>query len=99
MTLIAIHVPQTHDACAAVAVEDQPEGLDLVAATQGAWNRKGKGTKRPQQPHQKALGRHIDLSKRRQEQGHSLRTSVCFYHAKLREQAKYCEEGCVWPEN
>ncbi len=35
---------------------------------------------------------------RAMEQG-GLCTSMCFYHAKYREQARYCEEGCQWPEN
>jgi hypothetical protein len=94
--LIAMHVPQSHDACAAVTAEAPSEEVDMVATLQGGWSRKGNSSKRPQQ---KALGRRIDLAKRGQEQGHSLRTSMCFYHAKFGEQAKYCEEGCVSPEN
>jgi hypothetical protein len=27
------------------------------------------------------------------------RTSMCFYHTKFGEQAKYCQEGCLWLEN
>jgi hypothetical protein len=99
--LIAMHVPQSHDTCAAVAAEDTYEEPDVVAALQGARSRKDKGFKRPQQPHtqQKELGRRINLAKKGQEQGQSLRTCMCFYHANFGEQAKHCQEGCVWPEN
>jgi hypothetical protein len=27
------------------------------------------------------------------------RTLMCFYHTRSGERAKYCEEGCLWPEN
>jgi hypothetical protein len=99
--LIARHVLQSHDVCVAVAAEDISEEPDVVAALQGARSHRGKGPKRPQQPppQQKALGRRIDLTKRGQEQGRPLCTSMCFYHAKFGKQAKYCEEGCVWPKN
>jgi hypothetical protein len=99
--LIAMHVPQSHDSCVAVATEDIYEDPDVVAALQGARSRKDKGSKRAQQPpaQQKELGRRINLTKKGQEQGRSLRTSMCFYHAKFGEQAKHCQEGCVWPEN
>ncbi len=89
--LIAMHVPQSHNACAAVAAKVPSEELDMVAALQEARARKGKG---PKQPQQKALGRRINLAKRSTEQGHSLCTSMC-YHAKFSEQAKYCEEGLL----
>jgi hypothetical protein len=99
--LIAIHVPQSHDSCAAVAAVDVADDSDVVAALQGARSRKEKGNRRPQQPspQQKALGRRFDISKKAQERGTPLRTSMCYYHAKFGEQAKYCQEGCVWPEN
>jgi hypothetical protein len=76
--VIPVHVAQPHDSCAAVATEDQPEESGMVSAVQGAQSCKGKGPKRPQQPQKKASGRCIDLGKRGQEQGHSLRTSMCF---------------------
>ncbi len=38
------------------------------------------------------MGHRIDLSKRGQDQGAPLRTSMCYYHAKFGEQAKFCEE-------
>ncbi len=99
--LIAMHVPQSHDTCAAVAAEDSFEDADVVAALQGARSRKDKGSKRPQQPpqQQKELGRRIDLAKKGPEPGRSFRTSMCYYHAKFGERAKHCQEGCVWPEN
>jgi hypothetical protein len=97
--LIAMYMPQSHDACVAVTAKVPSEELDVVAALQGAQSRKSKGPKRPQQPQQKGLGWRIILAKRGQEQGHSLCTSMCFYHAKFGEQAKYCEEGRIWPEN
>jgi hypothetical protein len=99
--LIAMHVPQSHDACAAVTAEDSCAKAGVVAALQGARSRKDKGPKRPQQSHTqpKELGRWIDLTKRGQEQGWSLRTSMCYYHAKFGEQAKHCQEECAWPEN
>jgi hypothetical protein len=95
--LIAMHVPQSHNTCAAVAAEDRLEEPGVVAAAQASGGRRGKGNKRPQQ--KAPLGRRIDLSKRGQEQAAGLRTSMCYYHAKFGEQAKFCEEGCVWPEN
>jgi hypothetical protein len=99
--LIAMHVPQSHDACAAVAAEDPADDSDVVAALQGARSRKDKGLRRPQQPppQKKALGRRFDISKKTSDRGAPLRTSMCYYHAKFGEQARYCQEGCVWPEN
>ncbi len=55
--LIAMHVLQSHDACAAVAAESHLEEPCVVAAAQAARSRKGK------YPQQKSLGRCIDLSK------------------------------------
>jgi hypothetical protein len=99
--LIAMHVPQSHESCTAVAAEDVADDSDVVAALQGARSRREKGHKRPLQPppQQKALGHRFDISKKSQEKGMPLRTSMCYYHAKFGEQAKYCQEGCVWPEN
>jgi hypothetical protein len=99
--LITMHVPQSHDSCATVAAEDVADDSDVVAALQGARSRKEKGHRRSQQPppQQKVLGRRFDISKKTQERGVPLRTSMCYYHAKFGEQAKYCQEGCVWPEN
>ncbi len=99
--LVAMHVPQSHDTCTAVAAEDTYEDADVVAALQGARRRKDKGSKRPQQapPQQKELGCRIDLAKKGPEPGRSLRTSMCYYHAKFGERAKHCQEGCVWQEN
>ncbi len=99
--LIAMHVPQSHDTCAAVAAEDSFDEAGVVAALQGARSCKDKGPKRPQQSHTqpKELGRQIDLTRKGQEQGRSFRTSMCYYHAKFGEQAKHCQEGCAWPEN
>jgi hypothetical protein len=94
--LIAMHMPWSHDAWAAVAADVPSEEPDMVAALQGARSCKGKTSKRPQQ---EVLGRHIDLAKKSQEQGHPLRTSMCFYHTMFGKQAKFCQEGCVWPEN
>jgi hypothetical protein len=91
--LIVMHVLQSHDACAAVAAEPHLEEPCVVAAAQTARSRKGK------RPQQKPLGCRIDLSKRGQDQGAPLRTSMCYYHAKFGEQAKFCEERCSWPEN
>jgi hypothetical protein len=95
--LIAMHVPQSHDTCAAVAADDRLEESGMVVAAQASKGRRGKGHKRP--PQKAPLGRRIDLSKRGQEQAAGLCTSECYYHAKFGEQAKFCEEGCVWPEN
>jgi hypothetical protein len=92
-----MHVPQSHDTCATVATDDRQEEPGVVAAAQAAGGRWGKGHKRPRQ--KAPLGCRIDLSKRGQEQAAGLRTSMCYYHAKFGEQAKFCEEGCVWPEN
>jgi hypothetical protein len=95
--LIAMHVPQLHDTCTTVAADDRLEEPGVVAAAQAAGGRLSKGHKRP--PQKTPLGRRIDLSKRGQEQAAGLRTSMCYYHTKFGEQAKFCEEGCVWPEN
>jgi hypothetical protein len=95
--LIAMHVPQSHNTCAAVTADDRLEEPGVVAAAQAAGGRRSKGHKCPAQ--KVPLGRCIDLSKRSQEQAAGLRTSMCYYHAKFGEQAKFCEEGCVWPEN
>ncbi len=99
--LITMHVPQSHDTCGAVAAEDAYEEADVVATLQGARSRKEKGPKRPQQPlyQPKELGRRVNLPKKGPDPGRSFRTSMCFYHAKFGEQAKHCQEGCVWPEN
>ncbi len=99
--LIAMHVPQSHDTCAAVAADDLSEDADLVATLQGARSRKDKGSKRPQQiPHQqKELGRRIDLAKKGPAAERPFRTSMCHYHAKFGERARHCQEGCTWPEN
>jgi hypothetical protein len=61
--LIAMHVPQSHEACAAVTADSHSEESCVVAAAQAAQSRKGKS------PQQKALGCRIDLSKRGQDQG------------------------------
>jgi hypothetical protein len=99
--LIAMHMPQSLDTCAAVTAEDSFEDADVVAALQGARSCKDKGSERPQQAptQQKELGRRIDLAKKGPEPGRSFRTSMCYYHAKFGERAKHCQEGCVWPEN
>ncbi len=99
--LIAMHVPQSHDACAAVAADDSSEDAEVVAALQGAQSRKDKSSRHPQQaPHQqKELRRRIDLTKKGSEPGRSFCTSMCHYHAKFGERARHCQEGCAWPEN
>ncbi len=91
--LIAMHVPQSHDSCAAVSADDCQEESSMVAAARASGSCKDKGHKCPPQ---KALGRRIDLSKRGQEQAATLRKSMCYYHAKFGEQAKFCKEGCIW---
>ncbi len=40
--LIAMHAPQSHDTCAAVAADDVYEDPEVVAALQGARSRKDK---------------------------------------------------------
>jgi hypothetical protein len=47
--LIAMHVPQSHDSCVAVAADNVYEDPEVVAALQGARSRKDKAPKRPQQ--------------------------------------------------
>jgi hypothetical protein len=96
--LIAMHVPQGHDVCATVSPEDNWEG-DLVAAT-GGDRRKKKFlvSKRPQQQ-QSGAGRQGGSPRCGADQAASPRTSMCFYHAKFGEQAKYCQEGCLWQGN
>jgi hypothetical protein len=98
--LIAMHVPQGHDACAAVAGFDQDQDQDLVAATGGA-RRKNKvlAARQSQQQQQVVSGQCGGVPRRSVAQAAAPRTSMCFYHARFGEKAKYCEEGCSWPEN
>ncbi len=98
--LITMHVPQGHDACTAIAGGEDSDPGEWVAAAQAAGRKKFKlpPTQRPQQQ-QKGQNRRQNAPRRPQNQTGSLRTSMCFYHAKFGERAKYCEEGCLWPEN
>jgi hypothetical protein len=99
--LIAMHVPQGHDACATVSPEDDWEG-DLVAAMGGDRRKKKFPVpKRPSQQQQQQAGssRRGGAPRHGSDQGPSPRTSMCFYPARFGEQAKYCQEGCLWPEN
>jgi hypothetical protein len=89
--LIAMHVPQHHYAWAAVAGGEDSDPGDVVAAALAA--------QRPQQQQQKGQARWQEASRRPQGVQGGLRTSMCFYHAKYSERARYCEEGCLWPEN
>jgi hypothetical protein len=97
--LIAMRVPQGHDACATVSLEDDGDG-DLVA-TMGGERRKKKFPvpKRPPQQQQASAGRQGGFSRRGTDQAAAPRTSMCYYHAKFGERARYCQEGCLWPEN
>ncbi len=97
--LIAMHLPQSHDSCVAMSTDEQLEDTDTLVSAQGARSCKGKGPKWSQQSQQNALGHCIDLSNQGKEQGPTLLTSMCYYHAKFGEQGKYCEEGCAWLEN
>jgi hypothetical protein len=56
-------------------------------------------SKRPPQQQQTGSGRRGGPSRRGSDQAASPRTSMCFYHARFGEQAKYCQKGCLWPEN
>ncbi len=96
--LIAMHVPQGHDACATVSAVDKPE-QDLVAATGGA--RRKKKLPPTQRPHKQQGGssQRGGSFRRQPAQAAVPRTSMCFYHARFGERAKYCKEGCLWPEN
>jgi hypothetical protein len=98
--LIAMHVLQGHEACAAVAGgEVLDPGEWVVAAQAGRKKFKLPPSQRPLQQQQKGHGQRQDASRRPQGQQGGLRTSMCFYHAKFGKRAKYCEEGCLWPEN
>jgi hypothetical protein len=98
--LIAMHVPQGHDACAALASSDQDQDQDLVAATGGARRKKKVlAARQPQQQQQVASGQRGGGPRRSVAQAAAPRTSMCFYHTRFGEKAKYCEEGCSWPEN
>jgi hypothetical protein len=96
--LIAMHVPQGHDACATVSLED--DDGDLVAAM-GSEKRRKKFlvSKRQGQQQQASAERQGGSSRRGADRAASPRTSMCYYHAKFGERAKYCQEGCLWPEN
>jgi hypothetical protein len=67
----------------------------------GSERRKNKFlvSKRPTQQQQAGTGRQGGPSRRWADRATTPRTSMCFYHAKIGEQAKYCQEGCLWPEN
>ncbi len=56
-------------------------------------------SKRPPQQQQSGSGRRGGISRRGSDQVASPRTSMCYYHATYGEKAKYCQEGCLWPEN
>jgi hypothetical protein len=98
--LIALHIPQCRDACAAIAGKDDQD-LDLVAGTLGAKHKKVRipVPKRPQQPQQAGSGQQGGPHHRVQDQTYSLKTSMCYYHAKFSKQACYCKEGRLWPES
>jgi hypothetical protein len=96
--LIAIHVPQGHDACATVSLED--DDGDLVAAMSGEKRRKKfLVSKRQGQQQQSSAKRQGGSSRRGADRAANPRTSMCYYHAEFGERAKYCQEGCLWPEN
>jgi hypothetical protein len=97
--LVAMHVLQGHDSCAAFAADEYLEAPDFVAVTQGAWRKKVKNPWQLQQPKQKSQGPHIDLRWKGQDQAASLKTSMCSYYGRFGKQAHYCEEGCTWPGN
>jgi hypothetical protein len=96
--LIAMHVPQGHNTCAMVSAADEQQDSDLVAATGGARRKKKVPPSQRPQPQQGGSGQRGGPP-RRQAQAAVRRTSMCFYHARFGERAKYCEEGCLWPEN
>jgi hypothetical protein len=75
--------------------------LDLDAATLGArWKNVWiPVSKWPQQHQQASSVWRGNPHRRMQDQTTAPRTSMCFYHAKFDNQATYCEEGCLWPEN
>jgi hypothetical protein len=56
-------------------------------------------SKWPLQQHPSGAGQRGGPSRRGADQAASPCTSMCFYHAKFCEQAKYCQEGCLWLEN
>jgi hypothetical protein len=97
--LIGMHA-HVHDTCATVSAVDEQQDLDLVAATGGA--RRKKKLPPPQLPQQQqgGSGQRGGPSRRQpMAQAAVPCTSMCFYHARFSERAKYCEEGCLWPEN
>jgi hypothetical protein len=94
--LFAMHVPQGHDACATAV--DEPE-QDLVAATGGARCKKKLPCTQRTQQQQEGSSQRGGSFRRRPAQAAVPRTLMCFYHARFGERAKYCEEGCLWPEN
>jgi hypothetical protein len=99
--LIAMHMPQHHKTCAAVAGSENSDPGNVVAATQNARRKKLKlpVAQRPQQQQQKSQVQRQEASRRPQGVQGGLRKSMCFYHAKYGEQACFCEEGCLWLEN
>jgi hypothetical protein len=98
--LIAMHVPQGHDACATVSAVDEQQDLDLVAATGGARHKKKLSPPQRPQQQQGGSGQRGGPSHRQgAAQAAVPHTSICLYHARFGERAKYCEEGCLWLEN
>jgi hypothetical protein len=86
--LIAMHVPQGHDACAAVSPVDDSEG-GLVAATSGGRRKKKSWFPSDLSSSSSlALGSEVAPPCCGANQAALPRTSMCFYHAKFGEQAK-----------
>ncbi len=88
--LISLHSPQGRDAWAAIAGKDDQD-LNLVAGTLGAKHKKVRipVPKRPQQQQQAGSGQRGGPHSRVQDQTYSLKTFMCYYHAKFSEQACY----------
>jgi hypothetical protein len=95
--LIAMHVTQGQCLC---PHHKHTDGGELMAATQAAMQRKvSLPAAKCTQQQQKGQGRWVDAHHGSKDQQGGLQTSMCFYHDKYGDQAKYCKEGCLWPEN
>jgi hypothetical protein len=82
--LVALHVPQHHDAVAAVPLSSDDDA-DVAAVKprrkQKGGKKRGKGGKGSKSVHEEA------------------RSTLCWYHATFGEKANSCTAPCSWAEN
>jgi hypothetical protein len=81
--LVALHVPQHHDAVAAVPLSSDDADVAAVKPRrkQKGGKKRGKGGKGGKSAHEEA------------------RSTLCWYHATFGEKANSCTAPCSWAEN